>query len=304
MILRNFFLYLSQHQGLRQWMETNPAARPLTSRFIAGKTLEDEFAACHELAKQGIMSALDHLGENVLTLEEAQGPLKEYLAALDQISVRKLPSTISIKLTQFGLDQSEAACRENVRKLVKRASEIGSRVEVDMESSTYTQRTLDIVAAIASELGHMRCVIQAYLFRSEADIERMNHLRIPVRLCKGAYNEPGSVAMQQKFEVDENYLHLMRLLLDDGAYPALATHDQRMIDETLRYAKAKGVAADRFEFQMLYGIRRDLQNSLVNQGYQMRAYVPYGSAWYPYFMRRLSERPANVLFVLKSLFRR
>ncbi len=300
---RNFFLYLSQKQRLRRWMETSPVARKLTSRFVAGETLDDELRVGAELEGQGMMTALDHLGENVTSLEEAQQSAEAYLHALDQIAARGLPATVSLKATQFGMDVSETACYENVRSVATRAREIGSRVEIDMESTAYTERTLALVAAVAREVGDIRVAIQAYLFRTPADIERLNQLGIRVRLCKGAYNEPPAVAHPNKADVDGSYLELMHRLFDEGTDPAIAGHDPRMIQEAIRYSREKRITPDRFEFQMLYGIRRDLQRQVVDQGFRLRIYVPYGTAWYPYFMRRLSERPANVLFVARSLFR-
>ncbi len=300
---RNFFLYLSQQQRLRRWMETSPVARKLTSRFIAGETLDDELRVSAELQGQGMMTALDHLGENVTSLEEAQQSAEAYLEALDEIAARGLPATVSLKATQFGMDVSETACHENVLRVAARARDIGSRVEIDMESTAYTERTLALVAAVAREVGNIRIAIQAYLFRTPADIERLNQLGIRVRLCKGAYNEPPSAAHPNKTDVDRSYVALMHRLFDEGTDPAIAGHDPRMIQEGIRYSRDKGITPDRFEFQMLYGIRRDLQRQVVDQGFRLRIYVPYGTAWYPYFMRRLSERPANVLFVARSLFR-
>lgn len=300
MITRNFLLYLSHQKHLRRWMENSPAARKLTRRYIAGMTLEDELAVAKQLQSHGIFIALDHLGENVTALSEADGSITAYLRALDEISSRKLPATISIKLTQFGLDFSEHACLENLRRLVARAKEIGTRVEIDMESSVYTQRTLDLAIRVSQEFGCLRCVIQAYLYRSETDIARMNELAIPVRLCKGAYNEPAEIAMPKKSDVDASYVRLMKQLFDHGNYPAFATHDDRMVTQALDYAKGHGTGAERFEFQMLYGIRRDLQKRVLDSGHRLRLYVPYGEAWYPYFVRRLAERPANVWFLVRS----
>jgi proline dehydrogenase len=300
---RQFFLRLSQNQGLRRWMETSPAAKILTRRFIAGGTLADELTVCETLAREGTYAALDHLGENVTTLQEADASVDAYLDALNEIDRRKLPATVSMKLTHFGLDLSEEKCVENVLRLSARAKEIGTRVEIDMESTVYTERTLRIAERIHAEHGCVRTVIQAYLFRSAADIDRMNELGIPVRLCKGAYNEPPEVAYPKKPDVDSNYVALMHKLLDHGTYPALATHDDSVIAEALRHIRERGITPDQFEFQMLYGVRRDLQEKLRSQGYRLRLYIPYGAAWYPYFMRRLAERPANVWFVLKSLLR-
>ena len=300
---RNFFLYLSQQRRLRRWMETSPVARKLTSRFIAGVTLDDALKVSAQLQGQGILTALDHLGENVTSLEEANGSAAAYLQALDQIAARGLPATVSIKATHFGMDVSETACYDNVLHVAARAREIGSRVEIDMESTAYTERTLALVTAVAREVGDIRIAIQAYLFRTPADIDRLNALGVRVRLCKGAYNEPPELAHPDKREVDRSYVDLMHRLFDHGTDPAIAGHDPRMIQEAIRYSRERGIAPDRFEFQMLYGIRRDLQRLVLSQGFRLRLYVPYGTAWYPYFMRRLSERPANVWFVARSLFR-
>jgi len=301
--MRQFFLFLSRHQGLRRWMETSSVAKKLTQRFIAGETLEEVLAVCEQLQAEGIFSALDHLGENVTSLEEAAGSLDAYLVALDQIAARHLPATVSIKITQFGVDFSEQACLDNARRLAAKATATGSRVEIDMESSIYTDRTLDIATRVASECECVRCVIQAYLLRSEADLQRLNERGVSVRLCKGAYDEPPAVAYPSKVDVDRNYVRLMKMLFDHGTYPAIATHDEQIINEALRYTRERGIGPDRFEFQMLYGIRRDLQRRLIGLGHLLRLYVPYGTAWYPYFMRRLAERPANVLFAARSLFR-
>jgi proline dehydrogenase len=300
---RDFFLYLSRRRWLRKWMESSTAARKLTRRFVAGDTLQDAAAACAQLQSENLLSSLDHLGENVASLDDAAAAREAYLAALDEIATRKLPSTISLKLTQMGLDFSEDACFENVRTLVKRANEAETRIEIDMESTAYTDRILAMVERIAGECNCVRAVIQAYLFRSAADIERLNKLGIPVRLCKGAYLEPHNAAFAEKRDVDNNYLKLMKTLLDHGTYPALATHDERIQNDAQRYRRERGIGADKFEFQMLYGIRRDLQRQLAGEGYRVRVYVPYGTEWYPYFTRRLAERPANALFLARNLFK-
>jgi proline dehydrogenase len=303
MLTRDFFLFLSRQASIRRWVETSASFRKVTRRFVAGEALEDELAVCARLQREGILSSLDHLGENVTSLAEAAASRDAYLEALDQIAARGLTSTISLKLTQMGLDFSEEACLENVRALVRRAGTASTRIEIDMESTAYTDRTLRVVEKMADECGCIRAVIQAYLFRSAADIDHLNQLGIPVRLCKGAYHEPHSAAFAEKREVDRNYLKLMKTLLDHGAYPALATHDEDIQNEAQRYRRERGIGADKFEFQMLYGIRRDLQRRLVSEGYRVRVYVPYGTAWYPYFMRRLAERPANVIFLLRNFFK-
>lgn len=303
-MLRRTLLQLSQNHWLRQWMENSPVSRKLTSRFVAGQTLKDGIKVLQELSAEQITGTLDFLGENVHSLSEGVRSRDCYLSALAEIEQSHLPATVSIKLTQFGLDFSEEGCLDNVVVLASRAKEAKSRVEIDMESSEYTDRTLKIVHQIQHEFkGYVRAVIQAYLYRSEDDIRRLSAAEIPVRLCKGAYREESNVAFPRKADVDANYVKLMKLLLDQGTYPAIASHDEKIVGEALRYCKEQKITSDRFEFQMLYGIRRDLQRRIVQDGYRLRLYVPYGDAWYPYFMRRLAERPANVLFLAKNLLR-
>jgi len=284
-------------------METSAIARRLTSRFIAGRTLDEELAVCRRLNAENTLATLDYLGENVTSLEEAAVSRDTYLEALDRISREAPNATVSLKLTQFGLDFSTEACRDNVERLVERAKAIGSRIEFDMESSEYVDRTLEIVRNSHAKYGCARAVIQAYLYRSESDIEELNRLGIPVRLCKGAYSEPSTVAFARKTEVDANYVRLMHRLLEAGSYPAIASHDERIVRQAVEFVTSHKIGADSFEFQMLYGIRRDLQRSLVSQGYRVRLYIPYGNAWYPYFMRRLAERPANLFFLARNLMK-
>ena len=284
-------------------MEAWPPSRKVTRRFVAGETLDEALAVCERLQGEGIFSTLDHLGENVRTIEEASASCDAYVRALEQIGTRRLSSTIAIKLTQFGLDLSPQACLDNVRRLEAQAKIAGSRVEIDMESSTYTERTLALAIQAGQECGCVRVCVQAYLHRSAADIERLNAAAVPVRLVKGAYREPPSLAFPRKQDVDANYVGRMKTLLDHGAYPAIATHDEKILREAIEYVKGRGIRADSFEFQMLYGIRRDLQRLLIEQGFRLRLYVPYGTEWYPYFMRRLAERPANLWFVLRNLLR-
>ena len=285
-------------------MENSSISRSLISRFIAGRSLAEGIRVIQKLSAEHIWATLDFLGENVSSLEDAVRSKQSYLAALEEIQRACLPATVSIKLTQFGLNFSVAACRNNVLALIERAQALNSCVEIDMESSDYTDRTLQLVTELQQEFpGNVRAVIQAYLYRSEADVRMLSDLKIPVRLCKGAYLEPDSVAFPRKADVDANYVKLMKLLLAEGNYPAIASHDQNIIYEAMRYITEQNILPDRFEFQMLYGIRRDLQRELVSQGFRLRLYVPYGDAWYPYFMRRLAERPANVLFLAKNLIR-
>jgi proline dehydrogenase len=301
-MLRRTLLYLSENMVLRRWMENSPLSQRFTSRFIAGRSLEHGIRVLKQLSLEHILGTLDFLGENVTSLHEAAQSRDCCMAALAEIDRARLPATVSIKLTQFGLDFSEEACRENVTELVERARQMNTRVEIDMESSEYTDRTLQMLTHLQSRYeGSVRAVIQAYLYRSEADIQMLSHRKIPIRLCKGAYHEPPSVAFPRKSDVDANYIKLMDWLLDRGTDPAIASHDEKIIRYALRHIKEQKVASDRFEFQMLYGIRRDLQRKLVAQGFRLRLYVPYGDAWYPYFMRRLAERPANVIFLARNL---
>ncbi|MGA8027928.1 MAG: proline dehydrogenase family protein [Bryobacteraceae bacterium] len=303
-MLRRTLLHLSEQGWLRHWMERSPLSRKFTSRFIAGSGLADGIEVLKELSTEHMLGTLDFLGENVKSLEEAAQSKEAYAAALCAIEQANLPATVSIKLTQFGLDFSREACCENVIALVQRAKAMSSRIEVDMESSEYTDRTLQMVTELQERFqGNVRAVIQAYLYRSEADIRMLSAHQIPVRLCKGAYNEPPAVAFPKKAEVDSNYIKLMKLLLNEGTYPAIASHDENIIGQAVRHIEEQKISPHRFEFQMLYGIRRDLQRQLVGRGFRLRLYVPYGDAWYPYFMRRLAERPANVLFLAKNLLR-
>jgi proline dehydrogenase len=284
-------------------MEHSPRAERLTSRFIAGRGIEDALRVTQQLNCRGFSTTLDYLGESVTTLQEAAAARDVYLRLIDRIHEQDLNANVSLKLTQLGLDVSEAACRENVAAIARRVGEIGSFVRVDMESSAYTARTLALVTDLHETYRCIGTVLQTYLYRTESDAEEMIRRRIRVRLCKGAYDEPRDVAFQKKPEVDANFAKLAQRLLLEGEYPALATHDERLLREAVRFAEANGIAKDRFEIQMLYGIRRDLQARYVSQGYRFRVYVPFGGAWYPYFMRRLAERPANVWFVARNLLR-
>lgn len=304
-MLRQTLLYLSAHKQLRHWVEQSPVSAKLTRRFIAGFSLEDEIQVVRKLATEGILASLDFLGENVHSLREAEGSRDSYLHALAEIERAGIRgATVSVKLSQMGLELSEHACFENVCALARSACRLNTRVEIDMESSEYTERTLAIVTRLQEAFpGRVRAVIQAYLFRSEADIRMLSERGIPVRLCKGAYNEPPSVAFASKADVDLKYRKLLTLLMRIGIEPAIASHDESMVRTAVAYAREKGISPGAFEFQMLYGIRRDLQKELVRDGFRLRLYVPYGDAWYPYFMRRLAERPANLLFLARNLIR-
>lgn len=278
--------------------------RAMVRRFIAGQTLDDAIRVCRNLAATGYLSTLDHLGENVMTKAEAIESRDAMLAALDGLKAAGLASSVSVKLTQFGLDLSQDLCLDLVGALAARARANRTRVEVDMESTEYTSATLDVVERLQKQYGCIRAVLQAYLFRTEKDAQRLCRAGLPVRLCKGAYDESGDVAYLDKADVDKSYLRLAKLLLDEGVQAAIATHDPKMIDGVLAHARQTGRKPEDFEFQMLYGVRRDLQERLAGDGWRVRLYVPYGVAWYPYFMRRLAERPANVLFIAKNLLRR
>lgn len=302
-MLRQTLLFLSRQPTLRRWMETSKSASVFTRRFIAGRNLEEALKVATGLQPRGFRVSLDHLGENVATEADASEARETYESALQALSSLGLGATISVKLTQLGLDLGESDCLANGRRLAEMAKLTGSRVEIDMEGSAYTEATLRIAERLHAETGSVRAVIQAYLYRSEEDIRRLNGMGVPVRLCKGAYDEPATVAMPAKADVDANYLKLAQLLLGDGTDPAFATHDPAMIQGTLEFARLKARGSEEFEFQMLYGVRRDLQEQLRADGWRMRLYVPYGDAWYPYFMRRLAERPANVFFIAKNLLR-
>jgi proline dehydrogenase len=301
--MRSLLLLLARQKGLRRWMETSRLARPLSARFIAGMSLPEALAAVRSINAQGMSFSLDHLGEDISSLDEAVGFREMYVEALNAIHTGGMEGNVSLKLTQFGLNLSSTACRDNVRRVVCEAARLKSFVRIDMESSAYTDRTLELVKDLHGETGACGAVIQSYLHRSEGDIEELNHRGIRIRLCKGAYLESPQVAFQAKSEVDGNFVKLMRNVLARGNYPGIATHDERMIEETLKFAAAEKIGPERFEFQMLYGVRRDLQKRLRAQGWGMRVYVPFGVAWYPYFMRRLAERPANVLFVARNFFK-
>jgi len=284
-------------------METSALARRLAARFVAGDTLEDGLEAGRRINREGIAVTFDRLGESVTSLAEAEASRDEYVRVLEEISDHQLKANVSIKLTQFGMDISGQACRANVEQLVRRAKELNSFVRIDMESNEYTERTLRMVSELHAQYGTVGTVIQAYLRRSENDVEALCRQGIRVRLCKGAYLESAEVAFQAKSDVDRHFVHLMRILLAAGTYPAIATHDEKIIQAAKDFVRARNLSLDSFEFQMLYGIRRDLQRRLVAEGYRLRLYVPFGKAWYPYFMRRLAERPANVVFLLRNLLR-
>jgi proline dehydrogenase len=305
-LLRAFFIALSQSQFLRAMAEKSSLGRRLSRRFVAGTELEDVLEAAKEINGAGCSVSADNLGENVTRSEEVEQHAALYHRLLDEIAARQLNANVSVKLTQMGLDVDERLARGVIDGLVDHAARDNNFVRVDMEGSPYTQRTLDFVRELHGKNGNqgrVGAVIQAYMRRSEDDVEQLLRERIRIRLCKGAYKEPAELAFQKMPEVNENYIRLMKMLLSSGVYHGIATHDENMIAATLEFARAQKVAPEAFEFQMLYGIRRDLQRKLVNEGWRMRVYIPFGAEWYPYFMRRLAERPANALFVLRNLLR-
>ena len=304
---RAFFIALSESRRLRNVAERSRFGRRVSGRFVAGMSVEDALQATQATTAKGMSVSVDNLGENVTNLEEARHSAQLYHEMLDQIHARKLNANVSMKLTHMGLDVDETAARQIAAELVSHAARIGNFVRIDMEGSPYTQKTLDIVQELHRQPGHANhvgAVIQAYLHRSEGDVHDLCAQRIRIRLCKGAYKEPAEIAFQDKADVDANFVKLMKILLKSGTYHGIATHDPKMIDATIAFARAENIPPEAFEFQMLYGVRRDLQEQLVKDGWGMRVYIPFGTEWYPYLMRRLAERPANVLFILKNLVRR
>ena len=306
-LLRSTFIRLSQNAPLRRFSESSTFGRRMSSRFVAGFRIEDAMTAARALGSQGLAITLDSLGENVATPDQARQAAQVYHWLLDAIAPSKLDANVSLKLTQMGMDLSPALAEEIVAGLVQHAATIGSFVRVDMEGTAYTQATVDMVRRLHARpefRGHVGIVIQAYLRRSADDIAALVSDGIRVRLCKGAYKEPPDLAFPDKADVDRNFVALMQMLLPSGIFHGIATHDPAMIQATKQFAREQKIDPSKFEFQMLYGIRRDLQRSLVQEGYRVRVYVPFGDEWYPYFMRRLAERPANVLFLARNFFRR
>jgi proline dehydrogenase len=302
-MLRSILLKLSESKGFAHWVTTNATMRRMSHRFVAGESLEEALKAARECNDAGMLATLDYLGENVSTPADAQKARDAYLEIFDRIAQEKLNANVSCKLTQLGLDLSVEFCEGLVLSIAERASAYESFLRVDMEGSYYTQRTVELVKRVRAQTPTVGTVIQSYLYRSESDIHDLLSYGCRIRLCKGAYKESVEVAYPRKADVDANYTRLMRMLLPSGFYHGIATHDPRMIAETIRWAAEKQISKDDFEFQMLYGVRTDLQRQLVNDGFRLRIYIPYGRDWFPYFMRRLAERPANVGFFLRNLMR-
>jgi len=302
-MLRSTLLKLSESKGFANWVTSNGTTRRMARRFVAGETLDEAIAAARECNNAGMLASLDYLGENVSTTGDAQHSRDAYLEVFERIAKEGLHANVSCKLTQLGLDLNIDFCQGLAMSIVEFAARYDNFLRVDMESSAYTQRTIDLVKAVRVRNPAVGTVIQSYLYRSEADIKDLLAYGCRIRLCKGAYQESEEVAFPMKADVDANYLRLMQLLLSSGFYHAIATHDPRMIAATIRYAAAKQISKDDFEFQLLYGVRTDLQRRLVSDGYRVRVYIPFGNDWFPYFMRRLAERPANLGFLVRNFFR-
>lgn len=305
-LLRSAFIALSRNRSLRSFSEKSSLGTRLSSRFVAGLEIDDALRAAEAVNRQGMFASLDSLGESVTTENEAHKSAEVYHRLLDAIGARKLKANVSVKLTQMGLELDSGLAESIAHNLTEHARSIDNFVRIDMEDSSLTQITLEIVRRIHAR-GNLRgaigVVIQSYLYRSESDVSELLAEGIRIRLCKGAYKESPEVAYPKKADVDANYARLTGMLLASPIYHGLATHDVRMIDAARQHAQNHGITPDRFEFQMLYGVRRDLQRELIRDGYNMRVYIPFGREWYPYFMRRLAERPANVLFLAKSLLK-
>jgi proline dehydrogenase len=307
-MLRSFFVGLSENRSLRNFAERSSIGRRVSGRFVAGTAIADAVRVTQAVNKAGMSVSIDNLGENTSNPAEARESADLYQQILDAIAANHLNANISLKLTHMGLDVDEKLARDLVSGLVAKSAALNPPgfVRVDMEGSPYTQRTLDFVHELHRMTGNensVGAVIQAYLKRSESDVEKLLAERIRIRLCKGAYKEPASIAFESKADVDANYIKLMKILMKSGVYHGLATHDENIIREAQSFATREKIARDSFEFQMLYGIRRDLQQKLVRDGWRMRVYIPFGTEWYPYFMRRLGERPANVLFIVRNMLR-
>src|SRR5262249_16123181 len=302
-MLRSTLLKLSESNKFATWVTSNGSTRRMARRFVAGETLQEAIAAARQCNEAGMMASLDYLGENVSTTSDAQHSRDAYLEIFERIAREKLQANVSCKLTQLGLDINNDFCAGLVLSIVEPAAAFNNFLRIDMEGSAYTLRTIDIVKRVRERNPAVGTVIQAYLYRSETDIADLLAYGCRMRLCKGAYKEPEDVAYPKKADVDANFVRLMRMLLSSGFYHAIATHDPHMIAATIRHAAAKQVSKDDFEFQMLYGVRTDLQRRLVKDGYRVRIYIPFGNDWFPYFMRRLAERPANVGFLIRNFFR-
>jgi proline dehydrogenase len=303
MITRDALIWLSRKEGLKDFATSFGFFKKLTTRFVAGDNIDETIPFIRQINSENATASFDHLNESVGSADEAENEVVEYLNILAKIDETKIRSNVSIKLTQFGLGLDPELAYRNARRVVEEAHRRGNFVRVDMEDSTVTQATIDIFKRLRAEFGlnDVRIVLQSYLYRTFADAQELVKLPARIRICKGAYSEPPEVAFPEKKDVDANYVKVMQLLLSSGTYHGIATHDPKMIDATIDFAMREGIGKEKYEFQMLFGVRRDLQRQLARDGFNIRIYVPYGKHWYPYFMRRLAERPANIWFVLKNL---
>ena len=303
MITRSALIWLSRHEGLKDFATSFGFFKKLTTRFVAGENIDEVIPFIRQINSENATASFDHLNESVGSAAEAEQEVLEYLDILAKIDEQRIRSNVSIKLTQFGLGLDPELAYQNARRVVVEAERRGNFVRVDMEDSSVTQVTIDIFKRLRAEFGlnTVGIVLQSYLYRTLADAQELVKLPARIRICKGAYNEPPEVAFPEKKDVDANYIKVMQLLLSSGTYHGIATHDPKMIDATMEFASREGIGKEKYEFQMLYGIRRDLQHQLARDGFNVRIYVPYGKHWYPYFMRRLAERPANIWFVMKNL---
>jgi proline dehydrogenase len=305
MVARSALLFLSRQEGLKDFATKFRPFKRMTTRFVAGEDIDEATEAIRAINATGATASFDHLNEGVSRADETEGEVREYRQILARIDEAGIKSNVSIKLTQFGLEIDPELCYRNARAVVEEAARRGNFVRVDMEQSAVTQVTIDIFKRLRAEfdLNTVGIVLQSYLRRTASDVQDILKIPARIRLCKGAYNEPPEVAFPDKKDVDANYVAQMKVLLSSGVYHGIATHDERMIAATIEHATREGIAKDAFEFQMLYGVRRDLQIQLARDGYPVRVYVPYGKHWYPYFMRRLAERPANVWFIMKNMLK-
>jgi proline dehydrogenase len=301
-LMRQAVIAIADNRLVTRFFTGSALARGLVDRFVAGETLDQAIAICHDLAAQGMTITLDQLGENVHSQAEVDAATTTYAGMLRRLHAEGLPANVSVKLTMLGFDLGDEVARDAMVTILEAAREVGGFVRIDMEGSAYTERTMQVFYELHERFPEeVGIVIQSYLHRAEADVRTCIARRARVRLVKGAYAEPASVAFQGSAKVDASYVVLMKLLLDEGRFPALATHDPALIRQAQDYARQRGIGLERFEFQMLYGVRRDEQRRLADEGYGMRVYVPYGTEWYPYFTRRIAERPSNALFVLRQL---
>jgi len=302
-MLKRAVYALADKPGLTAWVSRHGMRWGFAQRFIAGEAIDDVWPAIQELRDENMSVTLDYLGESVNDVDATRIVTDTYCAILDELKQRDNAASVSLKPTQVGLSIDTELARDNIGKIVAHAQELGNFIRVDMEDSSATAATLDVFKSLRSEYDNVGVVVQTYLHRTEADVRELNAIGAQLRLCKGAYKEPAAVACQAKSEVDGNYIKLAELLLQEGNYPAFATHDDRIVDHITNYVERHGIARDRFEFQMLYGVRRDYQREIAAAGYNIKIYVPFGAEWCPYFMRRIAERPANALFVMRALLR-